>query len=477
MARYILQNDIALRSWSDLPYACCVRGELYPRTLSKKEFLTLLRCDGTEDMDVFPLLAKLLADGLIREASAAGETLSPWQKYEYLGSDFFPFATLEITERCNYSCRHCFNAADSGAPSAELSLEALGRILDELRACGVQNVRLTGGEPTLRSDLPEIIRLIREKDLYLHSVNTNGAFLTDGLLACIREAGFSPIMKISFDGLGFHDWMRGHAHAEERALEAIRRCIAGGFRVTVQMNMNRRNLDTIPRSLEHLDSLGVQRTRLIRTTEAPRWDRQAGGDCLSWKEYFDASLEIAKGYVRDAHSMSLSFWMFLTLDVPERSFRCDKIHSADDEAFPERYLCRDRIDIGADGRLYPCLQMSGWMKARGVCLGDIKARSLRELLHDGKYAGFINCRVRDKAEANAQCGSCPFLPNCRGGCPAVSILTGGGPLERDASSCLFFGDRYYKKIEAALPGFRDLSPMRDLFPDRRNKRVIREEKA
>ena len=76
MARYILQNNIALRSWSDLPYACCVRGKMYPRTLSKKEFLTLLRCDGTEEADASPLLSKLLAEGLIREAAAAGETLN-----------------------------------------------------------------------------------------------------------------------------------------------------------------------------------------------------------------------------------------------------------------------------------------------------------------------------------------------------------------------------------------------------------------
>ena len=206
MARYILENNIALRSWSDIPYACCVRGELHPRMLSKKEFLTMIRCDGTEELDASPVLAKLLAEGLIREA-ADGEAISPWQQYEYFGSDFFPFSTLEITERCNYNCRHCFNAADSGAPSAELSLAEIGRVLDELRACGVQNVKLTGGEPTLRPDFPEIVRMIREKELYLYSVNTNGAFLTDELLERIRENGFSPIMKISFDGLGFHDWM------------------------------------------------------------------------------------------------------------------------------------------------------------------------------------------------------------------------------------------------------------------------------
>lgn len=459
MARYILQNNIALRSWSDIPYACCVRGKLYPRTLSKNEFLTMLRCDGTEELDTSPVLEKLLTEGLIREAASDVEALSSWQEYEYFGNDFFPFSTLEITERCNYNCRHCFNAADSGAPSAELSFSEIERVLDELRACGVQNVKLTGGEPTLRPDFPEIVRAIREKELYLYSVNTNGAFLTEECLKLIRENGFSPIMKISFDGIGFHDWMRGRAHAEERTLEAIRRCIARGFCVMVQMNMNRRNLDTILPSLDHLEALGVWRTRLIRTTEAPRWDRQAGGDCLSWKEYFDRSLEIAKSYAGDKRSMLLDFWMFLTLDVPGRSFRCEKIRSADDGAFLNRYICRDRIDIGADGALYPCLQMSGWMKAHGICLGSLKERPLKELLRDSEYAGFIDHRVRDKAEANAQCAACPVLPYCRGGCPAVSILTGGGPLDRDEASCIFFGERYYERIKAAFPDFHDQSPM------------------
>ena len=156
--------------------------------------------------------------------------------------------------------------------------------------------------------------------------------------------------------------------------------------------------------------------------------------------------------------MSLSFWMFLTLELPERSFRCDKIKAAD-ENFPERYICRDRIDIGADGRLYPCLQMSGWMKAQGLCLGELKERSLQELLRKSDYAAFISRRVRDKTEANAQCAGCPYLPRCRGGCPALGILTDGGPLGRDEAACLFFGGGYYEKIKAALPGFRDLSPL------------------
>ena len=84
-------------------------------------------------------------------------------------------------------------------------------------------------------------------------------------------------MKISFDGIGFHDWMRNHKGAEENALNAIRLCKENGFRVMVQMNINRKNRESVTKSLECLDEIGVDRTRIICTTESTRWAENAAG--------------------------------------------------------------------------------------------------------------------------------------------------------------------------------------------------------
>ena len=55
----------------------------------------------------------------------------------------------------------------------------------------------------------DIIAAVHAHGVFVFEINTNGRFLTAQVLARISSFGFKPEMKISFDGLGFHDWMRG----------------------------------------------------------------------------------------------------------------------------------------------------------------------------------------------------------------------------------------------------------------------------
>lgn len=50
MTRFLLNKDIALRSWNKLPFAYFRRGENLPHVIDRREFTTLLYCDGTEDI-------------------------------------------------------------------------------------------------------------------------------------------------------------------------------------------------------------------------------------------------------------------------------------------------------------------------------------------------------------------------------------------------------------------------------------------
>ena len=458
MARYILNSDTALRTWSDFPYACYRGGAPLPYALSRSDFLALLRCDGTQELAPSPRLQNLEARGYIHVA-APGESLSRWQRYRAFPNVFFNGLSLEITERCNYRCRHCFNIADSSTLQQELRLDEIEAYLEDACECGVKNVTLTGGEPLLHPDFLEIVRLIVKKGLCFHALNTNGARITDELLDQISALGCTPLIKISFDGFGFHDWMRCCEGAEARTLDAIRRCVAKGFRVKVQTNMNRRNMGTIAQTLARLDEMGVWKTRIIRTTEAPQWYAQAGDACLTWSEYFEESLNIVREYSRGDHSMSLHFWMFLTLNLPERSYRCDKVRSSGQKTFADNYLCKNRLEVGANRELYPCLQMSGAMQSNGITMGDLSQQSLRELLHSSDYINIVTSRVQDKISVNEECAACPALKYCCCGCPAISLLMHRRYFGRDESACIFFRNGYYEKISETLPGFTNLTPI------------------
>lgn len=85
----------------------------------------------------------------------------------------------------------------------------------------------------------EILEGIYARGMYVEELNTNGYFIDRQALDRMKAIGCIPLMKISFDGLGYHDWMRAHQGAEETALRAIRLCVENGFPVKVQTNMNR----------------------------------------------------------------------------------------------------------------------------------------------------------------------------------------------------------------------------------------------
>jgi uncharacterized radical SAM superfamily Fe-S cluster-containing enzyme len=85
---------------------------------------------------------------------------------------------LDITERCDQRCRWCFARAEAdGGGAGEPTLEEIGRWYDRLIELGEErpfNIQLSGGEPTVRADLPEIVALGRAKGFEYLQLNTNG---------------------------------------------------------------------------------------------------------------------------------------------------------------------------------------------------------------------------------------------------------------------------------------------------------------
>jgi uncharacterized radical SAM superfamily Fe-S cluster-containing enzyme/NAD-dependent SIR2 family protein deacetylase len=110
-------------------------------------------------------------------------------------------AILEITYRCNMNCNICF--ADSNTERFEPSLDQIGKMyraaLNSNRFCSVQ---LSGGEPTVRDDLPEIVRLGKSLGIVHLQINTNGIRIAEDpeFLQALKDAG-TDLIYLQFDGL------------------------------------------------------------------------------------------------------------------------------------------------------------------------------------------------------------------------------------------------------------------------------------
>ena len=152
----------------------------------------------------------------------------------------------------------------------EFTWEQCLNLLDECVRCGIQTITLTGGEPMLHPRFMDIVRECEKRRLNIAEINTNGSFITEEMLDEFHALGMDVLIKISYDGIGHHDWLRNRPGAEEKAVRAIRLCKEKGFRVRVQTNVHRGNLDVMYDTVVEMDRLGVEEIRIIRTSETPR---------------------------------------------------------------------------------------------------------------------------------------------------------------------------------------------------------------
>jgi cyclic pyranopterin phosphate synthase len=108
---------------------------------------------------------------------------------------------ISVTDRCNLRCAYCMPEEDYvWLPNAQiLSFEELSELVDRFIAVGVNKVRLTGGEPLLRRDLPELVKLLAKKPLTDLALTTNGVLL-EGQAAALADAGLHRV-TVSLDTL------------------------------------------------------------------------------------------------------------------------------------------------------------------------------------------------------------------------------------------------------------------------------------
>ena len=132
---------------------------------------------------------------------------------------------LEVTKACNLSCTVCF--AHGGEARTMPSVDSLKQDIDRIvQLAGDPLLQLSGGEPTLRDDLPELVRYAKEAGCSYTQVNTNGIRLAEdeSYVAALANAGLD-IVFLQFDGVSdeIYRALRGRDLLETK-LRAIRNC-------------------------------------------------------------------------------------------------------------------------------------------------------------------------------------------------------------------------------------------------------------
>lgn len=166
---------------------------------------------------------------------------------------------IDITERCNQHCPYCFAKSEMDDDcSGEPTMEELADKFDLLLELGEErpfNIQLSGGEPTVREDLPDIIRLASSKGFEYIQINTNGKRLAqeEGYAKTLKEAGASVVF-MQFDGTNDEIYMqlRGEPLLDLKK-RAIRNCGRAGLAVTLVPTMVKGvNTDNVGEMLDFL---------------------------------------------------------------------------------------------------------------------------------------------------------------------------------------------------------------------------------
>jgi pyrroloquinoline quinone biosynthesis protein E len=152
---------------------------------------------------------------------------------------------LELTHRCPLQCPYCSNPLELERAGEELTTDEWKKVLSELAAIGVLQIHFSGGEPTARKDLVELVRHASEVGLYSNLI-TSAVLLTRDRLQALADAGLSHV-QISFQGVEANGADRiagfqGHA----KKLEVARWTRELDLPLTVNAVMHRQNLHQLP---------------------------------------------------------------------------------------------------------------------------------------------------------------------------------------------------------------------------------------
>ncbi len=291
--------------------------------------------------------------------------------------------TKDSEWHCNLQCLHCYAAGQQHAGETELSTEEWKRILDRLQEIGVPQITFTGGEPTMRDDLTE---LIDYGQWFITRLNTNGVRLTKEYCHSLKAASLDSVQITLYSGdRDIHNRLVG-ADGYESTTAGIRNALDLGISISVNTPLCTLNKDYVS-TLKYLHALGVTYVTcsgLITTGNAKMED---SASLRLTRDEISRILKDAVEYCAD-NDMEISFtspgWVEDEL--------CEQLGIST----PGCGACLSNMAITPGGKVVPC---QSWLSDEP--LGDILCDEW------GKIWDSTECRKRREFSAEMT-GKCPL---------------------------------------------------------------------
>ncbi len=183
---------------------------------------------------------------------------------------------LQVTNRCNMRCSFCDFWPNGVLPGEELTLDDYRRVEEQLTQMGTFLISLEGGEPFIRPDIFEIVRIFGRRHLAV--LYTNGWYVDEQAARTVFAGGLAQIgISIDYPDAARHDANRGLAGAHDRAWLAVELCRdaapRGGRQVHVMTVLMRDNANDLERLLLMSASRGVGHYVTLLSNHGTRWGK------------------------------------------------------------------------------------------------------------------------------------------------------------------------------------------------------------
>ncbi len=323
---------------------------------------------------------------------------------EPFATNFSPLPVLSevaVTYRCNAACTFCYagcNVTANPVGSArEMTLDEVRLVLDRIATeAKVPSVSFTGGEATLRADLPEMIRHARGLGLRVNLVTNGLCAASAEYVATLRDAGLHSA-QVSVEGTraNVHEAVTRVPGSFARTLRGVANFRDAGIAVHTNTTICRANVGDVEGFPEFVRAtLGLPRFSMnlvIPTGSAPL----AADGPLTYSE----AASVVPRILERSRAAGVEFLWYsptpLCLFNPIAAGLGNKGCAA----------CDGLLSVGADGSLLPC---ASWDRP----LGSLVERPFAELWNSDAARA-----LRAKAEAPAGCRGCEHLAVCNGACP------------------------------------------------------------
>jgi radical SAM protein with 4Fe4S-binding SPASM domain len=416
---HLVLEDLSSDMWSVLPESFTVASLAKPLAAigidlddaehleEVENFLESLWAEGClvlEGTDN-PLPPKIAKESQYQSAANITPNVANSFNVSLMNEGFLAAAMIELTFRCNEKCIHCFNPRSKYDASTDLTTDEVLKLINDLYVAGIYDIAFTGGEVSLRDDFCTILNECRKLNLAF-SVSTNGQMPPEKLERILSYYPHTIGISIYSANPEIHDAITGVKGSFERSLQAVKTCIAAGFRTKAKCPLMSHTVHGYKELLKLCDDIGA----------IPMFDVHIAATS-------DGNQKVCLNQITDEKILS-------------QMFRDQRLPLAIDEHLPDRGRLVRAIDqcvcgaglvslgITPDGSVYPCNNLP-------IELGNIRQQSIIDIWQSSEtLKAWKSVVLNDFNECGmySECSYCQL-------CPGITMTETNDALGKSEKLC------------------------------------------